>query len=145
MLNTVGIGYEVKALSNEFKRILDKEAQKSHVTGMQQGVINFIGIMNKEKSVFQKDIELEFNIRRSTATGILQLMEQKDLIIRTSNSKDARLKEILLTVKGKALFQTSIAKIWHLEQQVQSNVSSEELEIFHRVMNKISKNLKKIS
>ena len=32
--------------------------------------------------MFQRDVEAEFNIRRSTATGILQLMEKNGFLLR---------------------------------------------------------------
>ncbi len=42
--------------------------------------------MNEGKEIFQKDIEAEFNIRRSTATGILKLMEKNGFINRQTSA-----------------------------------------------------------
>lgn len=42
--------------------------------------------------IFQKDLETEFCIGRSTVTNILNLMEKKGFVRRESVSYDARLK-----------------------------------------------------
>ena len=50
--------------------------------------------------VYQKDVEQEFRIRRSTATVMLQSLEQKGYLVRVASTEDARLKRILLTEKA---------------------------------------------
>ena len=47
----------------------------------------------KIKIVFQKDIEATFNIRRSTATGLLQCFRGNGFVKRVSVDYDARFKK----------------------------------------------------
>lgn len=111
------------------------------LTGMQCGVLGFIREYSKKQDVFQKDIEKEFNIRRSTATGILQLMEKNDLIKRISVDHDARLKKIVLTEKG---FNTrEEVDQWNLEteKRMTQNLTPDEIETFLILIEKISKGL----
>lgn len=52
--------------------------------------------------VYQRDIEEQFHIRRSSVTALLKAMEQDGFITRTAVARDARLKSLALTDKGRA-------------------------------------------
>ena len=45
---------------------------------MQSWIIRFL-YEHSEEDIYQRDIEAEFSIARSTATGILKLMEKEDI------------------------------------------------------------------
>lgn len=54
---------------------------------------------NRDRVICQKDIEHTFDIRRSTVTNIIQLMEKKGYVERRSVPGDVRLKCVSLTAK----------------------------------------------
>ena len=54
------------------------------------------------RDVYQRDIEQWFNIRRSSVTALLQGMAQDGFITRCAVEKDARLKRLVATDKGRA-------------------------------------------
>ena len=66
------------------------------VTPMHGWIMEYL-YRNSDTPVFQRDIEREFSITRSTVTNILQLMERKGYITRRSVEQDARLKQLVLT------------------------------------------------
>ncbi|MCD8025604.1 MAG: MarR family transcriptional regulator [Clostridiales bacterium] len=89
------ISREIKALDNILNRKLIAIATKAgveQVTVMHGWIIKYLYI-NRENDIFQKDIEAEFAIARSTVTSILKLMEKKNYIRRISIESDARLKK----------------------------------------------------
>ena len=93
------IGREIKRLDNEIKSLIAShrmEMGNSDMTLMHNWIACYL-YENSDKDVFQKDLEAKFSIARSTASGILQLMEKKGFIERVSVERDARLKEIILT------------------------------------------------
>ena len=47
----------------------------------------------KEKDIFQKDLEKEFDLKRSSVSLLLNNMEKSDLIQRVPVAEDARLKK----------------------------------------------------
>lgn len=97
------IGHEIKALDHLMQRKMIMIASKSEldkVTVMHGWIIGYLS-HNINTDIYQKDIESEFAISRSTVTNILKLMEKKGYITRTSVESDARLKKISLTDKGK--------------------------------------------
>ena len=79
------IGYEVRTLDNMIGRLVNayqsKVDEKAGITRMQAWIIGYL-YRNSGQDIFQKDLEAEFQIARSTASGILQVMEKKNLITR---------------------------------------------------------------
>ena len=79
----------IRAASHAMRRRFDSLdiGKPSGLTPSQCRIMGFI-MDNGGRSVYQKDIEAEFNIRRSTATRLLQSMEHKDLIMREPEEND---------------------------------------------------------
>lgn len=94
------LGLALQRVQNTFNRNADYYARKIGLTGTQMLIIEYLASFAQNKSIFQKDIEHEFNIRKSTATNILRLMEKKGLIYKKVDQRDTRLKAILLTDKA---------------------------------------------
>lgn len=133
-----------KALSNQIKRAMTSESEHHNLvqlTGMQYALTRFIN--EQSQRVKQKDIENHFNIRRSSATVILQTMEKNNLIIRTTSREDARVKIIELTSLGQEI-AIQAKKIFEIiDNKVNQNISKEEKDIFLKVVNQIIRNLEK--
>lgn len=133
------IGHEIKAIDHLMQRKMFMIASKSgldKVTVMHGWIIGYL-IMNKDRDIYQKDIESEFAISRSTVTNILKLMEKKGYITRASVASDARLKKIALTDKG---IQTAVM----LKKAVEENeknfdrlLENDEKETFLRLVKKL--------
>lgn len=135
------IGRMIGILSNQIKRQIDKTASEKDLTGVQGRVLHFILARSQDGEVFQKDIEEEFNLRRSTATGILQLMEKSGMIHRESVPYDARLKNIIPTEKASALQEQVSADLQNLEKILTRNIAENDLQTFFKVLDQVSKNL----
>lgn len=141
MNNSKDAGRVIGMVSNQIKRRLDNTILNDTLTGMQGRFLHFILTYSAEHDVFQKDLEEEFNLRRSTATGILQLMEKGGLLYRESVDYDARLKKIVVTKKGSQCKAQVEESIRLLEEQLQRGISADDLAVFYRIMAQMSKNL----
>ena len=74
-------GRLINILSHQLKRKITLSSEKRcGLTNMQNRVLHFILLRALEAPVYQKDIEKEFDIRKSTATEILKLMEKMDFL-----------------------------------------------------------------
>lgn len=138
------IVFQIKGFNNQLKRLMIGNLineEDNALTGMQYGIIRYIGQRENEE-IFQRDIEKEFNIRRSTASGILQLMEKNGLIHRHSVKGDARLKRIVLTEKALEHHKQAEKKMKQIDNKIKLGISEEEIEIFLRILNKMKENLK---
>ncbi len=139
------IGFEIKCLSNMIRRKLDttfSSPEFDGLTGAQNAMMGYIMDHEETQDIFQKDIEEEFNIRRSSATVMLQGLEQRGYIRRTQTEKDARLKKIELTDKARKLQKRVRSEIDQFHKQLEKNLSKEEKEEFFRLSDKIKSNLK---
>lgn len=132
---------QLPMVSRQIKRKMDEMFQKFEITSTQALTLKFIDETSKHKKVYAKDIEIEFDMRRATIAGIIQLMEQNKLIERSSEETDARMKEIILTEKALEKVHNIDLEMKKLEKQVSENISKEELSIFFDILSRMSKNL----
>ena len=123
----------LKQANNNMLRHLDQFAKQYDLTGNQMAIIDFItNYANHE--VFQRDIEHEFEIQRSTTTVLLQRMEKKGLIERYTSSKDARQKAVVLTDKAVKIAYACQSYLRKEEEEFAQQFSAEEREIFLKIL-----------
>lgn len=142
--NRQPIGFLIKQANNLIKRKLDlrfTEAGLSEFIGMQGPVLGYIQRESCERDVFQKDIERCFHIRRSTATVMLQNLEQKGYIVREAVQSDARLKKIRLTECAVRYDREINHLLEKFNLEVEDGITPEEKEVFCHVLGKIIQNL----
>ena len=134
-INNMHMGKLIHMLSHEMKRNqpIDKVI-KADLTIMQKHILKFILLETMHKDLYQKDIEEEFQIRKSTATGMLQLLEKNGFIVRESEKKDARLKRIIPTKKAEALRPSILAHIRQSEAQLTADISEADVLICKKVL-----------
>lgn len=140
------IGFELKCINNLIRRSLDQRFAESgleDLSGMQGPMIGYLFSQSGKMDVFQKDIEKAFNIRRSTATVMLQNLEQKELIVREPVPNDGRLKKIVLTEKAKKCHMQVREQIDQFHRELEEGISPAEKEQFLAILDRIQDNLKK--
>lgn len=118
-----------------------RERGVDELTAMHGWILDYL-CRNEHKDIFQKDIEAEFKICRSTVTNILKLMEKKGYIKRESAPYDARLKKLVLTDTGRELHEKTKDMINMLEEQTVAGISKEDLDTFYRVIDQVKNNVK---
>lgn len=140
------IGYEIRVLNNTIRnRInhLKPTAEEPHVTRLQAWVIGYI--FHAPGPVYQKDIETEFEIKRSTASTLLVSMEKNGLITRRSVDHDARLKQVVLTEKARKMHETFLVVAGKVEKSLARGLSEKELHDFFTILDKISDNARNMT
>lgn len=137
----VHIGKIVTTFANRIGRRISKEAAQFGVTGVQARIIGFVYHRSQKKDIFQKDIEEELNIRRSSVTSVLKLMEKNGYIKRVSVSEDARLKKIILTEKGLDIQKNVYECILKFEKSLREELNNEEYSILVDLINRLSEKI----
>ena len=118
----VHFGALLNQTSRLIRRALDARinaevsSELSGVRGMVLGDI--VRAERQGRDVYQRDIEQWFNIRRSSVTAMLQGMEQDGFITRSAVAKDARLKRLIATEKGRACHKQIEASIARCEDDL---------------------------
>ena len=145
-INNMHMGKLIHMLSHEMKRNqpIDKVI-KADLTIMQKHILKFILLETMHKDLYQKDIEEEFQIRKSTVTGILKLMEKHGYIYRESVEKDARLKKIVPTPKAEELRPILLKHIAFTENYLTKGISEEDVITCKKVLCQMYHNLSEMN
>ena len=122
---------------NQFTRANGVE----QATPMHSWIIGYL-YRHRDEAVYQRDIEREFSITRSTVTNILQLMERKGYIERQSVPQDARLKKLVLTEAGVQFHEKTMRSFRQTDEYVASLLTEQENEELLRLLNKLRDALK---
>ena len=138
MNKEIHIGKKIIILSKRIHRKLDNGTSKYGITGVQSRILGFISHNSEKRDIFQKDIEEELDIRRSSVTSVLQLMEKNGYIKRESVSKDARLKKIIITEKGIEVQRNVWNLIQELEKSLKDGLSEAEMNILISLIDRLS-------
>lgn len=131
----------VSILSHKAKKLMDSKLSDLDLTGVQSRVMHFILERYERGPVFQRDVETAFLFSRSTATGILQLLEKKGIIRRESVKSDARLKSLVpteLAAEHEARINASIKEV---EEIMTRDISPGQIQLFLELASKMSDNL----
>ncbi len=135
------VGKLINIVSHQLRRQMCCLEGESELTNMQRNVLHYILFNSLDHEVYQRELEKEFQIRRSTATGTLQLLEKKGFIRRESVEQDARLKKIIPTAKATNIRKEILANIRYMEEKLKAGISRENLQICAQVLNQMSENL----
>lgn len=122
------IHVELRSLSHRIHRFFQNSPNKravDSVTGTNGWIIGYLAD-NEDSDIFQKDIEREFDITRSTASKVIDLMEQKGLVERQTVPQDARLRKLVLTDKSRQLVNLIYIDKSNLEQTLTKGFSEKE-------------------
>ncbi len=138
------LGFEIKAANNMIRRkmeVIFAQQEGYELNGMQGPLLGYLYHKSRHGDVYQKDVEREFRIRRSTATVMLQSLEQKGYVVRVASTEDARLKRILLTEKAIEHHNLIEEQIRDFNRQLEDGLSQEEKETFLNILDKMMNNL----
>ena len=135
------VGFRIRTLSVAIKRAFEASKSRSgfECTGTHGWVIGYL-YDNRDRDVFQRDIEKQFSVRRPTMTEILKLMEKNGLVIREKCESDARLKRIKLTEKALLIHERHEKHIVSFENALLEGISDEELAVWFAISQKIEQN-----
>lgn len=136
------MGKLIHMLSHEMKRNqpIDKVI-KADLTIMQKHILKFILLETMQKDLYQKDIEEEFQIRKSTVTGYVQLMEKNGYLTRESVKGDARKKRLVPTEKAEGLRQAILEDIKLSEKRMEKGIPEEDVITCKHVLYQVLQNL----
>ena len=140
------IGNDVRILSHQIHRWIENAPNKKKidsVTGANAWIIGYISDKtDNNEDVFQKDLESCFEITRSTASKVVNLMVEKGLIERQSVPWDARLKKLVLTDRAREVNKLMIEDFTEVEKILSKGFTEQEMEQFFDYIHRMQKNMK---
>ncbi len=134
-------GMWVNVLSHKLKKRMNAALSEFGITAVQSRIMRYIMDKEAQGPVFQRDVEKTFEMSRSTATAILQLLEKNGVIRRESVPKDARLKSLVPTEKAQQIDERVRACIAENQRLMIEGLSEGQLLLFLEVVKHMSENL----
>lgn len=135
---------ELFCVSNLIRRKIESSKVKQkmdNVTGANGRIIIYL-YHNRDRDIFQKDIEKKFSYRRSTASSVIGLMAEKGLIERHGVPYDARLKKLTLTEKALELVELCEEDRESFDRRLRENISDAELDGLYSILDRLKDNLR---
>lgn len=135
-------GRAMQMVSVRFRRLADDNLSKYNISVSQLRVLAYLS--RKEGPVFQRELEEELGIRRSSITELLQNMEKSGYLQRENSPQDGRVKALFLTPKGQELDRKLKMYLHNLEEMMMAGISPEEKQVFQETILKMIENLEQI-
>lgn len=137
------IGKEIKYIDILVARYIAKHIKSENQYLLSPVQINIMEYLDKaEEIVYQKDLEKEMQVRKSTLSGILRTMEKNGIVDKIEAKNDFRSRQIQLTEKGRKVYKETISEIIKMENLLAENISDQDLDVFFKVLEQIKNNLK---
>lgn len=141
-MNDKNAGYYIKRISDYVEADANRELEQYGLTCSQARVLSFL-LNRQDKVTIQKDVEDFFEIRHSTAIGILQRMEAKGFIVSKVDPDDKRQRIITVTDSANELAKGIENHRLESEKRMAEGMTGEEVAELKRLLYKVYKNISK--
>lgn len=135
------IGKLIHMVDVKLKRNIDLLAAQYNLTSIQFIAMECIYLQSQDKEVFQRDLEKALDVRRSTISNGLGILEKKGYVRRESVHEDARLKKLALTPLGLQVYQDFKKHLEQVEAEDFQMLSQEELCVLTELLERLCKSL----
>ena len=137
------IGAGLRALDNRIMRYVEQRFRgldNDMITGTNSWIMLYL-YKNIERDVYQRELEEEFGITRSTVSKVVKLMEQKGLIERCPDETDARRLLIRLTDKARGIASEMDSARNELNDRLLRGFEQQDIDILNEYMDRMMRNM----
>ena len=100
--------------------------------------IKVIDLIGQRKSCIMREISNYLQVAVSTMTGMIDKLEEKELVVRERSNEDRRIVRVLLTEKGQKVHQSHLEELLKLCRGVLLSLDEEEQDIYLTLAKKIA-------
>jgi DNA-binding MarR family transcriptional regulator len=129
-------GRVLRCIHVVLEKNMNQKLKEFNLTKSQLDIMKFLEL-NKNRKVIQKDLENYFRISNPTVTGLLNRLEQKDLIVRKKSETDKRVHYIEATPKAELLKERLHQTGLDTDRLLLENFSSEEITQLNTLLTKL--------
>lgn len=135
--------FYLRAIVHTMKQMLDNKLLPYDITNQQARLLGDLdNQLKRDEEIVQKDLERSMNLRGSSITSLLQGLERKGFISRSTGNEDGRTKQVDITEKGRAVIEEVESSFLELEQLLVEGMSEGEKTTFLRLLKVSFHNLK---
>lgn len=131
------IAKELFITTTKLRRYLDYLHKKNGIYLSQARALIYL-YYNKDKSVYQKDLEKHFQIRKASVSNLIDSLIKIDLVNKLESKKDKRRRKIVLTDLGVEKSKIAIETIKEFENDLSKAITKDEFLILNKSLAKIN-------
>ena len=141
--NNKNIEFYLRSIVHAMKQMLDTKLLPYDITNQQARLLGDLdNQLKRGEEIVQKDLERTMKLRGSSITSLLQGLERKGFISRSTGNEDGRTKLVDITEKGRAVIEEVESSFQELEQLLVEGMSEEEKATFLHLLRISFNNLK---
>ncbi len=133
--------WEIAYLNSRIRRYIFSVTTLNRVLNTSQMTLLVYLIRHDGEQVCQKDLEKELGLKKASITGLIDRLTEKGYLSREQAEDDRRKNYIRLTQKALDYKEEIYSKFQELDEIMKKDFSPEEMEAFHRISEKMEKNL----
>jgi len=132
--------FYMRSIVHNVKRFLDTHLKPYDISSQQARIVGLIYEKEIEGvRLCQTDIEGLIGISGASVTSLLQGLEKKGFIQRTTSSSDERIKELTLMHKGQELINEFKSVFIRTEKKITQGMTDEQKELYLQLLQLINK------
>jgi DNA-binding MarR family transcriptional regulator len=117
------LGFLLRQAQHAMRLAIDRELRPLGLTGPQ---FSLLGIVHAEPGISGADAARDGMLTAQTTNEVILALERRGLIERRPHPRDARMRQVYLTPKGKAAYAAAIARVRALERRATSGLTPAE-------------------
>jgi DNA-binding MarR family transcriptional regulator len=142
-INNKNFEFYLRSIVHAMKQMLDNKLLPYDITNQQARLLGDIdNQLKRDEEIVQKDLERTMNLRGSSITSLLQGLERKGFISRSTGNGDGRTKQVDITEKGRTVIEEVESSFQGLERLLVEGMSEEEKATFLHLLRISFNNLK---
>lgn len=134
------LSYLIKLLADRQETVFTQHAGPIPVTAPQGRLLMYLESRNGAP-VSQRELEHYLGVSHTTVKGLLQRLEEKDLVRTAFDSADGRVKHAYLTARHSKMGKEIAKLVADFEERLLAGLSAEERETLRGLLERIYTNL----
>jgi DNA-binding MarR family transcriptional regulator len=136
--------YSISSIINRSGRLLSNKlnktfSEKGYKITREQWIT--LSVLTDEKGITQQELADKGFKNKASITSLIDHMEANNLVIRSSDKKDRRIKRIYLTKEGEDLYVKLTKSAYTVIDKAVKNIDENDLQKSIDILNKIINNL----
>ena len=136
--------YSISSIINRSGRLLSNKlnktfSEKGYKITREQWIT--LSVLTDEKGITQQELADKGFKNKASITSLIDHMEANNLVIRSSDKKDRRIKRIYLTKEGEDLYVKLTKSAYTVIDKAVKNIDEDDLQKSIDILNKIINNL----
>ncbi len=137
------LGYKFKLINDKFTKYRNETLKKDDLTFSQSKILFYL-LWHQDEKVTQKDLCEAVHVKHPTMIGLLNRLEEKEMIVRNVDPENKRCRIISMTDKASAFLEKNKERHEDRDRMLVRGMSDEEIRTLRRLLDIVYQNMKDI-